>query len=168
MPTDPALPVSEQIVAYLATLLEGITVDADYSMNVAVERVDPGGNPKSVENADAMIALQEEFPEEYFDSTPGFLDGYRMRINIYAAVENNKKVTAATWGSVLHRIFAHVRQIVATDQDATRIGGYCLNATFAAPIVGKSLGTLPAIIVPLDVIFWTKKNDPNTAYKDIT
>lgn len=157
-------PVNEQAVLYLCAFLRQITVDNGYPVNVAVDRLDPEGNPRGVENADYFVVVEEGFPEEAFDVTPGPLDGYRMRVNCYCSARNNRKLTNRDWATVLNRVAATVRQHLQTD---IHLGDYAsLGVNFATP-TGAQVYGLPAFNQPIDFVYWTKRNDPFTAYKDI-
>lgn len=167
MPLPPD-PVSERIVQYMLARFATITIANGFSMDVHVCRLDPlDGMPKGVPNKPGYIVLEEEFPTEAFDTAPGHLDGYRMRVNAHCVVRNNADVTNKTWGNVLHRIAAHARAVIAQD---FHLGGFALNTTLGdlTSPTDRPLGALPCLTVPFDVVFWTKRNDPLTAYKDMT
>lgn len=170
MPTEPTItpaefiPASEQIVDYLVDLLAGITLDNGYSMDVRVERHDEAGNAKGAANGQGMIVVREEAAVREFASTPITLDGYRMTVGIICFVKNKRATSGDPSGRVLARVTADVIRRLDTDY---QLGGLAVNTVIGTPS-NVDRGKIPAVEIPLAVLFWTKRNDPFTAYKDIT
>lgn len=160
-----AEPVSEQIVIYLTRLLEQLTLDNGYSMDCRVERFDEDGNAKGAPNGQGMIIIEEQTPQPTWDGVPCTLDGYQMTITAICVVKNKKAVTDEASGRVINRIVNDVIRIVRLDET---LGGYCLPCDVGSTKPANALGKLPAAIVPIDLIFWTKRKDPYTSFKDIT
>lgn len=158
-------PVSEQVVLYLCALLSGISTDNGYPINVSVERLDPSGNPRGAPNKDGMIVVEEEFPDPAFDVTPGHLDGFRLRVNLYCTVRNNRKLSDRDWATVINRLIAHVQMRLREDEN---LGGYTTLGVNLQKATGSQIYGLPAFNQPIDFVCWTKRKDPFTAYKDMT
>lgn len=161
---NPPEPVSERIVVYLQNLLAGITLENGYSMDAEVNRIALGGNPKGSKNAAGIITLEDEFPTEDFDNAPAGRDGFAMNVNAHCWVKSNKKVDGQEWGTVLHRMAAHVRKRVMTDFEATNLDGLCWQLTLGQLQSGLTNTAIPGLTLPINCFFWTKRNDPMVAF----
>lgn len=147
-------PISEQILLNAIEIVKAIKRPT-YSMTADVCRYDPSGKTTPRPNADMLIEVEGNTPEEMPEIAPLTRDGYQMTIN-FVLTPRSSSASAVDIDTLLHRAFACLRKAIGIGY---QFGGLAINSKVEKP---KEIlrGQIPSTIVPLTVWFITDRDDP--------
>jgi hypothetical protein len=148
-------PVAERIVLFAVDALALIQTENGYRHDVLVMRGDPNGVARGNGSAGNLIVVRVGQVLVANDVAPITKDGYRMVLFVDFTVARSADAETPS-ETLMNRLDADVRRCLCRN---FQFGGLAFNSTLQATQPGQD-GSLPTLTIPVEVLFWTKRDDP--------